>query len=72
MAYSKAKLKNNGDKALLFLILLDRKRVKKLFTLWDVGSGTRRENHINFYNRYLLLLEEEYRDEEASRFCSNW
>jgi hypothetical protein len=28
-----------------------------------------RDNHVNFYNRHLLLLEEEYIDEQASRVC---
>jgi hypothetical protein len=28
--------------------------------MWDVGSATRRHNHVNFYNRYSLLLEEEH------------
>lgn len=32
--------------------------------MWDVGSGTWRENHINFCNRYLLLLKE-HTGEEA-------
>jgi hypothetical protein len=31
--------------------------------VWDVGSGTQKDNHINFYNKYLLLLEEEHTDE---------
>jgi hypothetical protein len=42
------------------------------------GSGCRmldpvawRDNHVNFYNRYLLLLEEEYTGEQASRVYSN-
>jgi hypothetical protein len=40
--------------------------------LWDVGFGTRRNNNVNFYNRYLLLLEEEHTDEYASRVYGNW
>jgi hypothetical protein len=28
------------------------------------------DNQINFYNKYLLLLEE-YRDEQAGRVCGN-
>jgi hypothetical protein len=23
--------------------------------MWDVGPGTRRDNHVHFYSRYLLL-----------------
>jgi hypothetical protein len=30
----------------------------------------RRENHVNFYNRYLLLLTD-YTDEQVDRVCSN-
>jgi hypothetical protein len=29
--------------------------------MWDVGSGTQRDNHVYFYNRYLLLLKEHNR-----------
>jgi hypothetical protein len=35
------------------------------------GSAAQIENHANFYNRYLLLLEEVYIDEQASKECSN-
>jgi hypothetical protein len=38
---------------------------------WDVDSGTRRDNHVNFFDRYVLLLEEEYTDEQAGRVCGN-
>jgi hypothetical protein len=31
------------------------------------GPVAQRENHVNFYNRYLLLLEDEYTDEQAGR-----
>jgi hypothetical protein len=30
-----------------------------------------RENHVHFYNTYLLLIEEEYTDEQASKVCGN-
>lgn len=44
----------------------------EVISLWDVGSSTQTDNHIHFYNRYLLQLEEEHTDEEASRVCGNW
>jgi hypothetical protein len=34
--------------------------------MWDVDAGTQRDSRINFYNRYLLLLEE-HTDEHAIR-----
>lgn len=43
-----------------------------LKALWDVSSVAWRDNHVNFYNRYLLLLDEEYTDKQASRVYSNW
>jgi hypothetical protein len=43
-----------------------------LLALWDVASGTQRHSHVNFYNRYLLLLEEEYTVDRATRVCGNW
>jgi hypothetical protein len=42
-----------------------------MIIMWNVGSGTQRDNHVNFYNRYLLLLEEEYTDKQASRVYGN-
>jgi hypothetical protein len=39
--------------------------------LWNVGSGIQRNNHVHFYNGYLLLLKEEDTGEQASRVCSN-
>jgi hypothetical protein len=37
--------------------------------LWVAGFGTRRNKHVDFSNRYLLLLEEEHTDVQASRLC---
>jgi hypothetical protein len=39
--------------------------------MWDVVSCTRRDNNMNFDNRYLLVLEEERTEKQASRVCSN-
>jgi hypothetical protein len=34
------------------------------------GPVARRDNHVNFYNKYLLLLEE-YTDGQEGRVCGN-
>jgi hypothetical protein len=39
--------------------------------VWDFGLVARRDNHINFYNRYLLLLEEKYTYKQTDRVCCN-
>lgn len=39
--------------------------------MWDIGLGIQRDNHVNFYKKYLLLLSE-YAGEQAGRVCGNW
>jgi hypothetical protein len=41
--------------ALAFVLLI----VEVHINVWDVGSSTRRDNHVNFHNIHLLLLEAE-------------
>jgi hypothetical protein len=36
---------------------------------WMSNLVARKYNHVNFYNKYLLLLE--YTDEQGSRACHN-
>jgi hypothetical protein len=30
-------------------------------SVWDVGSGTQRDNHINFYNKFIAVRRRAYR-----------
>jgi hypothetical protein len=47
---------------LIFVLLT----VEVHINVWGGVSGTRRDNHVNFYNIHLLLLEEEYADEQRA------